>query len=205
MSNYTSHSSYNVLRTAQAKATKSYKYDSKETRAMIISKFKHTFNDKPPYDWQIDTCKALLLRLDCIVIAGTGAGKTLLFAIPLLMDLTCQKMVIIISPLNTLEYDQAEPFKKLGLSAAAVNGEVWSKSLRQLIHSSMLMKNIVLIAIDKPHCVSQWGEGFWKRLADLDQFQSFAACLVPFLGVTVIAPPLVLEQIQAMIDGTSLW
>ncbi|KAH9984726.1 hypothetical protein BJV74DRAFT_776063 [Russula compacta] len=105
MSNYTSHSSYNVLRTAWAKATKFYKYDSEETRTTIISKFKHTFNDKLLYDWQIDTYEALLLKLDCIVIAGTGAGKTLLFAMPLLMDLTCQKMVIIISPLNMLEYD----------------------------------------------------------------------------------------------------
>ncbi|KAH9970151.1 P-loop containing nucleoside triphosphate hydrolase protein [Russula compacta] len=185
MSNYTSHSSYNILRTAWAKATKSYKYDSEETRTTIISKFKHTFNDKPPYDWQIDTCEALLLKLDCIVIAGTGAGKTLLF------------MVIIISLLNALEYDQ-----KLGLSAAAVNGEVWSKSLHQdiingryqivitspemtldhhdfaqLIRSSTFMKNIALITINELHCVSQWGEGFWKRFTDLDQLQSFATCL----------------------------
>lgn len=27
---------------------------------------------KPTYDWQVDTCKALLLGLDSIVIAGTG-------------------------------------------------------------------------------------------------------------------------------------
>jgi superfamily II DNA helicase RecQ len=35
-----------------------------------------------------------------------GAGKTFLFAIPLLMDTTNQKMVLVISPLNALEYDQ---------------------------------------------------------------------------------------------------
>jgi hypothetical protein len=75
-------------------------------RTTIVDKFKHTFNDKQPYNWQIDTCEALLLRLDCIVIAGTGASKTLLFAMPLLMDSTCRKMVIVISPLRVLEYDQ---------------------------------------------------------------------------------------------------
>jgi superfamily II DNA helicase RecQ len=56
--------------------------------------------------WQVDICEAILLGLDCILIAPTGAGKTMPFIMPLLVDKTCRKMVIIISPLNELEYDQ---------------------------------------------------------------------------------------------------
>ena len=106
MSNYSSHPSYNLLRVAREEAAKSCKYKSEETRVAIISKFKNMFNGKQPYNWQINTCEALLLGLDCIVIAGIGAGKSFLFMMPLLMDSTCQKMVIVISPLNMLEYDQ---------------------------------------------------------------------------------------------------
>jgi superfamily II DNA helicase RecQ len=67
----------------------------------------------------------------------------------------------------------------------------------QLIRSSAFMKNVILIAIDELHCVSQWGEGFRKRYADLDRLRSFASCSVPFLSVTATAPPLVLEQIRS--------
>jgi ATP-dependent helicase YprA (DUF1998 family) len=95
-----------LLRTAQDEALKSRQYNSEETRATIVKEFTEVFDGKQPYGWQVDTCEALLLGLDCIVIAGTGAGKTFLFAMPLLMDTTCRKMVLVISPLNALEYDQ---------------------------------------------------------------------------------------------------
>ena len=57
----------------------------------------------------MDVCEAMLLGLDCVVIASTGAGKSMPFIMPLLVDETCRKMVIIISPLNELEYDQVRP------------------------------------------------------------------------------------------------
>ena len=98
MSTYTEHSSFKLLSAARtaAASSASQKYDSQQTRATIIKKFAEVFENKQPYDWQVDACEALLLELDCIVIAGTGAGKTFLFAMPLLMDMTCRKMVIVI-------------------------------------------------------------------------------------------------------------
>jgi hypothetical protein len=51
------------------------------------------------YEWQLDVGEALKLRLDCSVIAGTGAGKTIPFNIlPLLVEK--KTVVIIISPLR---------------------------------------------------------------------------------------------------------
>ena len=69
---------------------KSHKFNFEEMRAKIVSKFKNMFNGKQPYNWQTDTCEALLLGLDTIVIAGTCAGKTFLFAMPLLLDPRCK-------------------------------------------------------------------------------------------------------------------
>ena len=40
------------------------------------------------------------------MIAGTGSGKTMLFGMPLLLDETKDKMVVVISPLNELEAEQ---------------------------------------------------------------------------------------------------
>jgi superfamily II DNA/RNA helicase len=50
--------------------------------------------------------EALLLGLDCVTIAGTGSRKTMPFAMPLLVDRTKKKIVLVISSLNDLEDDQ---------------------------------------------------------------------------------------------------
>jgi bloom syndrome protein len=71
------------------------------------------------------------------VVAGTGAGKTIPFMMPLLLH--PEKFVLIISPLKILQEDQvsciylyinasqlrqAKRFKQMGLKAAAVNGDL---------------------------------------------------------------------------------
>lgn len=57
-----------------------------------------------PYSWQLDVAEALMLEVNSIVIAGTGAGKTLPFVMPLLNG--PEKSIIIISPLKALQQDQ---------------------------------------------------------------------------------------------------
>ena len=77
---------------------------------MIEKTFSDAFDGLAPFDWQTDVCEALMLGLDCVVIAGTGAGKTMPFCMPLLADQMKRKMVIAISPLNALEHDQVRSF-----------------------------------------------------------------------------------------------
>jgi ATP-dependent helicase YprA (DUF1998 family) len=98
--------SRHTLDMAIAQATKSCQYLSENTREEIRKSFKTAFNGKDPYDWQVDICEALLLGVDCIVIAGTGAGKMMPFVMPLLMDKTLRKFAVVILPLNELENDQ---------------------------------------------------------------------------------------------------
>ena len=93
-----------ILETAREDAKKKSKYDSKTTRDKIYQEFRARFNNHEPYDWQLNVAEALVLGLDCSVIAGTGAGKTMPFVMPLFADPT--KQVLILSPLNALEEDQ---------------------------------------------------------------------------------------------------
>ena len=55
------------------------------------------------YEWQIDLAEALALGLDATVIVGTGSGKTLPWALPLLLEENRDKICLVISPLNELE------------------------------------------------------------------------------------------------------
>ena len=92
------------LQKAQEEAFKMRGYQSAATRMKLCAEFTKRNEGLVAYDWQIDVSEALLLGLDCSVIAGTGAGKTMPFVMPLFVE--SDKIMIIISPLNALEEDQ---------------------------------------------------------------------------------------------------
>jgi ATP-dependent helicase YprA (DUF1998 family) len=98
--------SVDILKNAQELASTQDNYNSQVTRLAIVKRCEDAFGGNKPYDWQIDVTEALLLGLDCVAIAGTGAGKTMPFGLPLLMDESKRKIVIVISPLNDLEVEQ---------------------------------------------------------------------------------------------------
>ena len=59
---------------------------------------------KVPREWQLDIAESLHLGIDCIAVAGTGAGKTLPFAPSNMVE--PNELTIIISPLDALEANQ---------------------------------------------------------------------------------------------------
>jgi ATP-dependent helicase YprA (DUF1998 family) len=95
-----------LLESARHKATELRNYDSEQMRKTLEDRFRQACNGKTPYDWQKDVTEAIFLGIPCLVIAGTGAGKTLPLVTPLLMDDTKKKMALVISPLNELEEEQ---------------------------------------------------------------------------------------------------
>jgi len=96
---------YRNLQKAREEAARKNGYDSTRTRSDLKSIFHDRFG-KDPYEWQLDVTEAILLGLDSVVIVGTGAGKTMPFMMPLLLD--DKKKVIIISPLKILQADQVQ-------------------------------------------------------------------------------------------------
>jgi ATP-dependent helicase YprA (DUF1998 family) len=72
----------------------------------MTQKLQEVFGGTGPYHWQLDTAEAPILELDYVVVAGTGAGKTIPFAPPLLVQGSPDKLDLVISPMNTLETDQ---------------------------------------------------------------------------------------------------
>ncbi|KAJ7199390.1 P-loop containing nucleoside triphosphate hydrolase protein [Mycena pura] len=116
--------SQRILKAARERARRKRNYDSAQTRRDLARLFEAEF----------DVSEAIVLGLDAVVIAGTGAGKTIPFMMPLLLDRT--KFVLVISPLKILQEDQltqsqANRFRKMGLKAAAVNGDTYKKELQQ--------------------------------------------------------------------------
>ena len=94
--------SYKLLSDARAKKTG---YNSEGTRKAFSDAVTAACPTIKPYDWQLDVAEALTLGLDATIIAGTGSGKTLPWALPLLLDENCDGICLVISPLNELEAD----------------------------------------------------------------------------------------------------
>ena len=65
----------------------------------------------------MDIAEGLLLGVDCELIAPTGAGKTIPFALPIFY--APKKTIVIISPLNALEKDQVRSHSRFGQRSLA--------------------------------------------------------------------------------------
>ena len=85
----------------------------KETRRTLL---KGSHN---PFPYQLDAAVAVATGRDTVLIAPTGAGKTLILAMPLLYHKT--KVSIVISPLQALETDQALKMNQLGIKSNSVD------------------------------------------------------------------------------------
>ncbi|KAJ3774899.1 P-loop containing nucleoside triphosphate hydrolase protein [Lentinula raphanica] len=207
------------LEIARLEASRRNGYNSTTTRAILRAEFTRITGGLAAYPWQLDTAEALLLGLDCSVIAGTGAGKTMPFVMPLLIEPT--KRVIIISPLNALEEDQAKRFNAMGLHAVAVNGETWNKdvqkrignneynliitspdmaiehdSFRSLLSNPKLASKTLCIVVDEAHCISQWGDKFRPIYQQLGTLRAFVPAQVPFLATSATMQPTVLAEVR---------
>ncbi|KAJ7512821.1 P-loop containing nucleoside triphosphate hydrolase protein, partial [Mycena galericulata] len=214
--------SQRVLQAAREKARKKNGYDWVATRRDLARLFEASFK-KPAYDWQIDVSEAFLLGLDVIVIAGTGAGKTMPFMMPLLLHR--EKYSLIISPLKVLQEDQAKRFEQMGLKAAAVNGDTYSRDLQKELdgqtHNAILTspemcfehqefrkwlrdpatgKRALGAIVDEAHCASQWGGDFRPHYAVLEKLRAILPAGSPILATSATLSPCALKDICSSLD-----
>ncbi|EGO23433.1 hypothetical protein SERLADRAFT_408840 [Serpula lacrymans var. lacrymans S7.9] len=136
-------------------------------------------NGRTPYSWQVDAAEAFTLGLDCTIIAGTGSGKTLAYVMPSFIQK--DGMTVIISPLNTIEEEQADQFRAWGIQSVAVNGDTYNQDLHKLT---------------KP-TVSHSGEvTFWPVYAKLDRLRSFVPLGTPIYAMSATMSPAVLAEVR---------
>ncbi|PBK84505.1 P-loop containing nucleoside triphosphate hydrolase protein, partial [Armillaria gallica] len=184
-------------------------YNSENTRRDLQSLFQAKFG-KPAYSWQLDVAEAMLVGLDTVLIAGTGAGKTIPFMLPLLMDK--QKKVLVVSPLKVLQNDQVRSVPLCSLHSKLTDHQILQNIMDGtyqalfmgpemcLEHAEFrkavqtISKDIVAIIVDESHCISQWGGEFHPHYAQLERLHT----LVPD-GTSVLAASTTLNP-QALDD-----
>ncbi|QRV94683.1 DEAD/DEAH box helicase [Ceratobasidium sp. AG-Ba] len=162
-------------------------------------------------DFQIKAVKAVLDGRDVIVHAGTGSGKTLIFAAP---HFVLEKRTsIVISPLILLQHDQQERMRKMGLNAIALNKEVhveaetWeelaegkyeivllspemalhSEDVSKVFKSDAFRNALMAIHVDEAHMISLWGGDFRKDYQGIGRIR---ACLPKGIPASLVSATL---------------
>lgn len=156
----------------------------------------------------------VLQRQDVFVLMPTGAGKSLCYQIPALLQ---EGLTVVVSPLIALMKDQVDALRQNGVAAEFLNSSLSSDDQRRVKHAildkqlrllyvaperlmqesflSFLQKvSVSLFAIDEAHCISEWGHDFRQEYRELDKIKTFFP-RIPIIALTATATPRVKADI----------
>jgi ATP-dependent DNA helicase RecQ len=155
---------------------------------------------------QEEIVKDALAGRDVFALMPTGGGKSLCFQLPSLLR---NGLTIVVSPLISLMKDQVDALQTSGVPATFLNSALDRNEavarLRQLhrgeyrllyVAPERLMLdtfleralnwNIVQIAIDEAHCISEWGHDFRPEYRELKKLRRHLPD-VPIMALTATA------------------
>ncbi len=162
---------------------------------------------------------SVMNRKDTLVLLPTGAGKSLCYQLPsLLQEGTC----LVISPLLALMKDQVNQLKFRGIEAEYLSSELdefdaeviynrCKDGLTKLLYVSperLTNKNFVqqieeiqlsFIAVDEAHCISEWGQDFRPSYQNIKEFRKNNP-EIPCLALTATATSKVLDEIKIKLE-----
>lgn len=160
--------------------------------------------------------RSVLEGRNTMVLFPTGGGKSLCYQLP---STVLEGLTVVISPLIALMQDQVQQLNDRDIRATFINSTISTWEVEQrlvnarngmydllycsperlqtnLWQAELPNLNVVLIAIDEAHCISEWGHDFRPSYREiLPAFESIAQD-VTWMALTATATPEVRDDIQ---------
>ncbi|RDW57082.1 putative RecQ family helicase RecQ [Aspergillus mulundensis] len=179
---------------------------------------------------QREVITAVVEGHDVFLQASTSFGKSLCYQLP---AMTTHGVTVVVCPLLSLMTDQVNALQALGVPVATINSTIplaerrlivedllsghprirllyvtpescQNNTLRRSLQIMHSQRELVRIAIDEAHCISEWGHDFRPAYKDLSWFRDFLTNPpVPISALTATATPRVCEDIISMLGLNS--
>jgi ATP-dependent DNA helicase RecQ len=163
---------------------------------------------------QAEIIASALAGNDVVAILPTGAGKSVCFQVPALIQ---EGLCLVITPLIALMQDQVQQLKQRGIAAHAIHSGISYREIdilldnciygqqkflylsperlqTELFQERVKKMNVNLIAVDEAHCISQWGYDFRPPYLQIALLREFLPN-VPMMALTASATRKVREDI----------
>ena len=164
---------------------------------------------------QLEIIRSVLEGRDTLALMPTGGGKSLTYQVP---TLAREGLCIVVTPLIALMKDQVDRLRARAVPAVAIHSGLSPRQIdialdncaygdvkflyvaperlaTEAFRLRVVRMNVQLIAVDEPHCLSQWGYDFrpsYLRIAELREKLPG----VPVLALTASATKTVADDIM---------
>lgn len=157
----------------------------------------------------------VLSRKDTFVIMPTGAGKSLCYQLPALLN---EGVAIVISPLIALMKNQVDQLNALGVNAQFLNSTLTKSEMNRVKKGTLngevkllyvapesitkednveflKQATISFVAIDEAHCISEWGHDFRPEYRRIKYIIRQLDPELPIIALTATATPKVQQDV----------
>jgi len=186
-----------------------------DTCIRALQVLRSTFGHTSFRDGQADVVTAVATGRDVLAVLPTGAGKSICYQVPALLN---SGPTLVVSPLIALMQDQVSILQRRGVSAAAITSastatdrsaaaaileadqtslvyvapeRLASPSFRRLVSPARLSR----IVVDEAHCISEWGHDFRPDYREIGAFADSVG-RPPIAAFTATATPATRADIE---------
>jgi len=158
---------------------------------------------------QEDIIHNVLDGKDSFVIMPTGAGKSLCYQLPAVMN---EGTAIVISPLIALMKNQVDQLRTLEINAQFLNSTLTKTEMNQVKRGTLAKEvkllyvapesltkednvaflkeaDISFVAVDEAHCISEWGHDFRPEYRKIKDILAQLNPNLPVIALTATATP----------------